>query len=629
MAGSLAYNSCVASGKGDKPHAASDLQVGRWRVQPSVNEIRDGETARHVEPQVMDLLVFLARSPGRVVSKDEIIEAVWEGRFIAEATLTRSIADLRRALGDTRRQPAYIETIAKRGYRLVAAVHEKDDPGAPAARAGAPRGDRPSAPHPEPCLVVLPFANLGPESSRFCDGLTDEITSALARLAGVRVISRTSAFAAQAQGGDIAEIGRRLGVTHAIEGSVREAEGRIRVTAQLIDVRSHCHVWSERYDRALSGLFDIQGEIAEGIARRLELTLDGLAVRSASPTTSMEAYSRYLEGRHHFLRGTREGMDRARQCFGEALRLDPRFAGAHDALSEVYWSLGFYGMAAPKEAFTLAFWESLRALELDDRSGETHALLAMLRKEVDYDWSEVDREFARALELAPRSPVVRFRRAICGLLSRGHAAEAASELEHVVENDPLSIHVRWWLAATYWFSRQPGRAREQAERMADIDPRHPLTHMIFGTCQLSLGDLAASVASYEKAAELGGRLPWLLGWLGLACGLSGRRDRGRALREELVALSAGAYVPPFSIALVSLGLADLDDAFKWMDLAVEARDPFVIPLLTYPILDPFRSDPRYWRLLAKMNLAQGAAPSPEPRPRARSSPAPPAPARRP
>ena len=130
-------------------------------------------------------------------------------------------------------------------------------------------------------------------------------------------------------------------------------------------------------------------------------------------------------------------------------------------------------MAVPKEAFTLAVWESLRALEIDDRSAETHAFLAMLRKELDYDWSEVDREFARALELDPRSPVVRFRRAICGLIPRGRIAGAARELEPVLETDPLSIFVRWWLARSYWFSRQPVRAREQVGRMAEIDPRHP------------------------------------------------------------------------------------------------------------------------------------------------------------
>jgi TolB-like protein/tetratricopeptide (TPR) repeat protein len=591
----------VASGKGDKPHATPDLQVGRWRVQPSLNQVRDGATARHVEPQVMDLLVFLARRPGQVVSKDEIIDGVWEGRFIAEATLTRSIADLRRTLGDSRRRPAFIETIAKRGYRLVAAVSTAEG-GAPAVRADEDGAIAP-APSPEPCLVVLPFDNLGPESpGYFCDGLTDEIISALSRLPGLRVISRTSAFAAHARGGDIGEISRRLGATHAIEGSVRQAEGRIRVTAQLIDVGTHCHVWSERYDRALVGVFAIHDEIAAGIARRLQVTLDGVG-RGATPPTSIDAYWSLLEGRHHFRRGTREGMERARQCFAEAIKLDPRFAAAHDALSEVYWSCGFYGMSAPREAFTLAFWESLRALEIDDRSGESHALLAILRKEVDYDWSEVDREFARALELAPRSPVVRFRRAICGLLSRGGAAEAARELELVVQNDPLSITLRWWLAASYWFSRQSARAREQADRMADIDPVHPLTHMMDGTCHLTDGDFPAAMAAYERAADAGGRLPWLLGWLGLACGMGGRRDRARALRDELVAGSSGAYVPPFSVALIALGLDDTDGAFQWMDRAVEERDPFVIPLLSYPILDPFRGHPRYASLLAKMNLA--------------------------
>jgi len=592
----------VPSGKGDKPNAEPDLQVGRWCVQPSLNELRDGSTVRHVEPQVMDLLVFLASREGRVVSKDEIIEGVWEGRFIAEATLTRSIADLRRALGDSRARPQYIETIAKRGYRIVATVSRGDGGGTPGERADTD-GENASAPRPEPCLIVLPFANLGPGSSGyFCDGLADEIISALTRLSGLRVISRTSAFAAHARGGDIAEIGRGLGGTHAIEGSVRQAEGRIRVTAQLIDIRTHCHVWSERYDRALSDVFAIQDEIAAGIARRLELTLDGLGARVAPPTTSMEAYARLLEGRHHFLRGTREGMDRARHCFADAIKLDPGFAAAHDALSEVFWSLGFYGMAAPKEAFKLAFWESLRALELDDRSGETHALLAMLCKEVDYDWSEVDREMARALELDPRSPVVRFRYAICGLISRDRGAEAARELEPVVQNDPLSIVTRWWLAAAYWFSRQTGRAREQAQRMADIDPRHPLTHMMLGTCLLTEGDLAGAVAAYEKAAELGDRLPWLLGWLGLACGRAGQRDRAQALREELLAESMTAYVSPFANALISIGLDDTDGAFQWMDRAIEERDPFIIPVLSYPILDPLRSDPRYLSLLAKMNL---------------------------
>ena len=408
--------------------------------------------------------------PGRVISKDEIVDAVWEGRFIAEATLTRSMADLRRALGDTAPQRQYIETIAKRGYRLVAAVS-----GMPAARTGrrrrAPPRAQPSRPMNRPGLVVLPFSNLGPEDDRyFCEGLTEEIINVLTRIPGLRVISRTSAFAAHDQGGDVADIGRRLAVTHVIEGSSRRSNGRIRVTAQLIRVSDHGHVWSERYDRVLSDVFIIQDEIAAAIARRLELTLGELGRRAAPPTVSMEAYSRYLEGRHHFLRGTSESLDRARRCLVDAIRLDPAFAVAHDALSELYWYLGFYGLMVPKEAFTQAVWESLRALEIDDRMAESHALLAMLRKELDYDWAEVDREFALALALNPSSPVVRMRYAMCGLMPQGGTTEAAAELERVAEVDPLSIVVLWWLAVMYWFSGQIPRMRDRVDRMHDVDP---------------------------------------------------------------------------------------------------------------------------------------------------------------
>ena len=278
--------------KGGGPSDRSDLRVGAWRVQPALNQISDGPTVRHLEPQVMNLLVFLASTGGRVVSRQDIVDAIWEGRFIADATLTRSMADLRRAFGDTGRQGKYVETIAKRGYRLVAPVSasEGDEDAAQPVDATSPV--EPSIARESASLVVLPFSNLGPpEDAYFCEGLTEDIINVLSRIPGLRVISRTSAFAAHAQGGDVAEIGRRLGITHVIEGSSWRSAGRIRVTAQLIRVGDHGHVWSERYDRVLSDVFAIQDEIAAAIARRLELTLGELGPRGAAPTCSMEAYS--------------------------------------------------------------------------------------------------------------------------------------------------------------------------------------------------------------------------------------------------------------------------------------------------------------------------------------------------
>ena len=430
----------------------SNLQVGRWRVEPSLNCIRNGRTVRRLEPQVVNLLVFLASSNGRVVSKDEIIDAVWEGRFIAETTLTRSIADLRRALGDQTQRPRYIETIAKRGYRLVAPVS-------------------------------------------------------------------------------------------------RPAHGN-----------------------------------------------------GASSPINREASARFVEGRHHFLKGTAESLDRAKDCLSEAVRLDPGFIAAHDALAELYWYLGFFGFLPPKDAFALGVWQTLRALEIDEQRAESHAMLGMLRKELDFDWVEMRREFARALELDPRSQVVRTRFALCGLLPMGRYAEAIGDLEEIVEADPLAIHIRWFLASLYLFSRQQGPMRAHVDRMLEIDARHPLGHMMLGMWQLVEEQPEAAVASLEHACALAGRSAWLLGWLGLACGAAGRHEAARSLLEELRAQSAVRYVPPFALAMISLGLDDLDAMFEWMNRAIDARDPFVIPLPGYPVLDRIRSDPRYAPLLARLNL---------------------------
>jgi serine/threonine-protein kinase len=584
----------------DVRSGAAEMQVGGWRVQPALNQISDDGALRRLEPQVMDLLVFLASRAGQVVSRDEIIDHVWGGRFIAETTLTRSIADLRRALGDTEHERRYIETIAKRGYRLIAPVSAGAGAAAPAAAADAGEADGPS-------LVVLPFANLDPAGDRyFCDGLTEEIINVLTRIPGLRVISRTSAFVAQQQGGDVAAIGRRLGVTHAIEGSSRRSGGRLRVTAQLIRVGDQAHVWSDRYDRLDADVFAIQEEIAEAIARRLELTLGEHGRRRAAPTCNVDAYSRYLEGRHHFLKGTQESLERARACLAEAVRLDPAFAVAHDALSEVFWYLGFYGLMPPKDAFTQALWQSLRALEIDDRMAESHALLGMLRKELDYDWAEVEREFARARALGPTSPVVRMRYAICGLMPHGRTAEAAAELERVAEADPLSLVVLWWLAAMYWFSGDLAPLRERAARMREVDASHPLAHMASGFVAQAEGDLGATARCWQAAADLAGRPPWIVGWLGLARAMAGEKGRARALRDELRGRPSADCIAPMAIALVSCGLGELEEAFRWIEQAVEVRDPHVIPIQSYPVLGPVRADPRYPSLLARLNLTAGA-----------------------
>ncbi len=599
---------------------AAAFRLGSWRVEPARNLIRAASDIRHLEPQVMDLLVLLASTGGRVVSKTEIIDAVWEGRFISEASLTRTMADLRRALDDEARTPRYIETIPKRGYRLVAEVEVEGEPeagpeadgDAPGAARATPRADVPHAagvPQGDPALsgpatglAVLPFTDFGPgdPDRAFSDGLTEEIINVLARIPRLRVIARTSSFAAAAQGGDLDDIGRRLGVTHVLEGSVRRSDGRVRVTAQLIRLADRGHMWSERYDRPMRDVFAIQDEIAAAIASRLELSL-GARARRAEP--DLAAYTAYLTARHHFFKGTLSGLEESRRALDQAIARDPSFAPAHDALAETYWYMGFYGAMVPKEAFSHAVWCTLRALELDETMAEAHAQLAMLRKELDFNWPEVRRELARAMELDARSPVVRLRRAIAGLMPEGRLAEAAAEIEQVLATDPLSPFVRWWLSVMHFFAADGARAVEESDRLIAIEPGYAPSYVIRYAGLLLQGDPEGAVRTCERGVELGGGAPWLLGWLGQAYAFSGRRDDALTIRARLVNLSSSTYVPPSVIAWVSFALGDAEDGFRRLDEALDVRDPMVIPIGYYPFLAPFRGDPRFLALLARMHLA--------------------------
>ena len=267
-----------------------------------------------------------------------------------------------------------------------------------------------------PSVAVLPFANMsGAKEDEFlCEGLAEEIINMLTRVPGLRVIARTSSFAVGRMDLDVREAGSRLGVGNILEGSVRRAGQRVRVTAQFVDTSDGSHLWSERFDRELNDVFALEDEIAEAIAGRLRVELEGSEGQRRRPLIDADVHSIFLEGRYYLARGTPEALAQAKTCFERAIERDASFALAFDSLAELYWYLGLFGNLPPREAFSQGTWHALRALELDDSLAETHALLGMLRKELDYNWSEVDRELRRARELNRESPLVRLRYAISG-----------------------------------------------------------------------------------------------------------------------------------------------------------------------------------------------------------------------
>jgi serine/threonine protein kinase len=451
-------------------------------------------------------------------------------------------------------------------------------------------------------IAVLPFVDMSPDKDNewFSDGLAEEIINTLTQVPKLKVIARTSSFSFRGKESDIAQIRNRLKVQSILEGSVRKAGNRIRVTAQLINAADESHLWSERYDRDTTDIFAIQDEISQAIADRLRVGLESRTVRPS--TGDLEAYELYLQGRYYLFKWTPEGFAKARPCFEQAIAQDPGFALAYDALSEYYWYLGFFGFMPPKEAFSTGIWAALRAVEIDDTLAETHALIGMYRKELDFNWPEVERENRRARELNPSSPTVRSRNVLSGLMPLGRLRESVEEMKVVIESDPLSLFNRWLLAIMYLFARDNSHAMEQVRFMIELDPDYYLGHWGCGMICLAEGMLDEAVAEFRKAAEFSGNIPLMLGWLGMALACAEQNAEAETIIDSLSKISKVGYVPPTCFAWIHLGLGHVDDAFMWMDRAIDARDPMMMPIKSFQFLDPIRNDPRYHMLLRKMNL---------------------------
>jgi tetratricopeptide (TPR) repeat protein len=383
---------------------------------------------------------------------------------------------------------------------------------------------------------------------------------------------------------------------------VRREGGRVRVTAQLVSTGDGTHLWSERYDREMTDVLALEDDSAEAIAGRLRVELAGASRERRPSVVDPEAHVAYLEGRYYFSRGTPDSLVQSRACYERAIALDPNAALAYDSLAELYWYFGFFGNAPPREAFSQSIWYAMRALEIDDTLAQTHALLGMLRKELDYNWPEVDRELRRAFQLNSESPLVRLRYAISGLLPHARNDEAMIELERILRTDPLSIIARWWMAVCAHLARRPDRAIAEGRHMIALDPTHFLGFWALGVGLNDMDPGPDAVKALERAHELSGGMPFTLGFLAMVSGRAGLLDDARRLLGQAEQMAKTGYVPPSTFVWCHIGLGNWDAAFEWMDRAIEARDPIIMPIKSFPMMDPGRGDPRFRALLRKMHL---------------------------
>ena len=565
------------------------VRFGNYEVDLPAGHLRKRGIKLRLRGQCFEILAILLERPGEVVTREDLRRRLWpEGVFVDfDNNLNGAVATLREVLNDSVERPRFIETLPKHGYRFIASVL------------------RPAAPRPR--LVVLPFVNLSgdPAEEYFSDAVTDEIIAKLAGLAPehLAVIARTTAMHYKGSDKDVARIGRELRVDYIVEGSARRDGDQIGLNVQVIQTSDQTHLWAKSYDAELRDAFNTLSAIAQAIAAQLGITPTGDKLRAArKPTEHLPAYNLYLLGRYHMYRATPEDMAKAKRCFEDAIARDPEFALAYDSLAEIHWYLGFMGVAPPKEACATGVFYALRALEIDNTLGETHALLGMYREELDYNWPEVDREMARARELNPASPVVRLRYALSGLMPQGRIEEAAAEIERALEWDPLSTIARFWLGLMRVFERRCDQAIEQGRLLLELDPTYYPGYFVIGVAFRGKRMFEEAIAAHRRAAELSGGSPVMLGWLGLALARSGSTGEARAILDRLHLIAREAYVPPTSFAWIHLGFGETDSFFTWMDRAIDARDHHLMPIKSYPFLDPIRADPRYRALLAKMNL---------------------------
>ncbi|HEX2250723.1 MAG TPA: protein kinase [Gemmatimonadales bacterium] len=454
-------------------------------------------------------------------------------------------------------------------------------------------------------IAVLPFVNASadPENEYFSDGLTDELINALAKVEGLQVASRASVFALKNQHLDTRTIGERLKVSTLLEGSVRKAGNRLRITVQLSSVGDGRTLWSERYDREMADIFAIQDEITQAIVQTLRATFLG-DLGDPTPVryrANVRAYSLYLKGRYWWNRRTQADTVQAVKYFEQAIAEDSAYALAYTGLADSYALEIDYSGAPVKSGLERAKLEARKAIQLDETLAEAHTSLAWVTFIYDWDWVEAEREFTRAIQLNPRYSTARQWHAWF-LLAMGRLDEALAEGRAAVELDPASVSIRRSLGWLQYYAQQHERSLENLRRALAMDPNAEETHRLLGLVYMVREMYEEARASFHEAIALSPNHTVALAGLGQVAARQGRVDEAREYLRQIHDLAQQRYVSPVAFIKLYAALRDSDSGLRWLERAYDERRGYLAYLKIEPDLDPFRSDPRFQRLLERMRL---------------------------
>jgi len=635
-------------------------EFDEFRLDPKNRVLRRGGTTVPLTPKAFHVLLLLIQNAGRVVTKDELMKTVWPDSFVEESNLTQTIFMVRKALDETADR-RYVLNVQGQGYRFLAPVRETangeaeievpgiDTPEPPPSARSTPEIQLQSQPQradgkwsvvafagialvviaacalwiwrsrhgtverpDRTMLAVLPFENFtgDPGQEYFSDGLTEEMINQLGGLdpAHLGVIARTSVMHYKSSQESIPQIGKDLGVQYVIEGSVRRDSERVRITAQLIQVKDQSRLWAREYDRDLSHLLELQAEIAREVANEIEFSLSGrrpieAAHKTAPPAAeakSYEAYDLYLKGRYFWNKRTAEGFQQAADYFQQAIDTDANYGRAYAGLADTFSLMSTWYTGPQNELMPKARTAALRALELDESLAEAHASLALIKENYDYDWSGSEKEFQRAIQLNPQYSTGH--QWYAEFLSwQGRFEEALAESDQARRLDPLSLIIISDYASILYDSRQYDAAVKEIRSVLELDPSfaHARGMMIPYYFQVGRYDEAIDLITHLPEREHG---PWTLAWKAAIYSRSGHAEEARRALTELEQIPRSRPDRTASLLIAYSGTGQKKRVIETLQKAYSEHSSAVVQIKVDPLYDPLRGDPQFEDLLRRIGL---------------------------